>query len=237
MPLPSSSRPPLWMVRSLFASSPYHAHSRAGQIVIHSLTGTESYAFDMKRPIRTMDLEPNFAKRSSRAFVCGGMAESLILREKSWLGHTKETVLHTGEGPVWHVRWRDRLIAWANDLVRAPPPPPPTYWLMISIYYPGRQNLRHELADPHHLHRPPREQPPRGSVQVYAALARRLHAAHRVGRPHQSSAHPRTPAKSRSGSAVDRRAAAAARGDHSGVPAGLHGGRYRPSPDAVPINW
>ncbi|KAF7984727.1 hypothetical protein HWV62_11658 [Athelia sp. TMB] len=90
--------------------------SMDGQIVIHSLTGTESYAFDMKRPIRTMDLEPNFAKRSSRAFVCGGMAESLILREKSWLGHTKETVLHTGEGPIWHVRWRDRLIAWANDL-------------------------------------------------------------------------------------------------------------------------
>ncbi|KZP04416.1 vacuolar protein sorting-associated protein 41 [Athelia psychrophila] len=90
--------------------------SMDGQIVIHSLTGTESYAFDLKRPIRTMDLEPHFAKRSSRAFVCGGMAESLILREKSWLGHTKETVLHTGEGPIWHVRWRDRLIAWANDL-------------------------------------------------------------------------------------------------------------------------
>lgn len=86
--------------------------------MIHSLSTPESYAFDMKRPMRTVALEPAFAKRSSRAFVCGGLAGALTLREKSWLGHTKETVLHAGEGPIWHVRWRDRLIAWANDLVR-----------------------------------------------------------------------------------------------------------------------
>jgi len=29
----------------------------------------------------------------------------------------QEIVLHSGEGPIWQVRWRDRLIAWANDLV------------------------------------------------------------------------------------------------------------------------
>lgn len=38
------------------------------------------------------------------------------MHEKGWLGH-KETVLHSGEGPIWQVRWRGRLIAWANDLV------------------------------------------------------------------------------------------------------------------------
>ncbi|KAG2069002.1 vacuolar protein sorting-associated protein 41 [Suillus decipiens] len=86
-----------------------------GQVVIQSLSTHESYMFDMKRPIRTVALEPNFAKKSTRSFVCGGMAGTLILREKGWLGH-KETVLHSGEGPVWHVRWRERLIAWANDL-------------------------------------------------------------------------------------------------------------------------
>ena len=72
--------------------------------------------FDMKRPIRTVALEPHFAKKSTRSFVCGGMAGTLVLREKGWLGH-KETILHSGEGPVWLVRWRGRLIAWANDLV------------------------------------------------------------------------------------------------------------------------
>ncbi|KIY49134.1 vacuolar protein sorting-associated protein 41 [Fistulina hepatica ATCC 64428] len=86
-----------------------------GQVVIHSLSTPESYAFDMRRPMRTVALEPNFSKRSTRAFVCGGLAGSLELREKGWLGY-RETVLHIGEGPIWQVRWRDRLIAWANDL-------------------------------------------------------------------------------------------------------------------------
>lgn len=88
----------------------------SGQIVIHALSTTEAYAFDLKRPMRTVALEPQFAKKSSRAFVCGGLAGSLVLHEKGWLGH-KETVLHSGEGPVWQARWRGRLIAWANDLV------------------------------------------------------------------------------------------------------------------------
>lgn len=66
--------------------------------------------------MRTLALEPQFAKKSSRAFVCGGLAGSLVMHEKGWLGH-KETVLHSGEGPIWQVRWRGRLIAWANDLV------------------------------------------------------------------------------------------------------------------------
>ena len=89
----------------------------SGQVVIQSLSTPESYAFDLKRPMRTVAMEPNFAKRGSKAVVCGGLAGTLILREKGWLGH-KETILHSGEGPIWQVRWRGRLIAWANDLVR-----------------------------------------------------------------------------------------------------------------------
>lgn len=87
----------------------------AGQVVIVSLTTKESYSFDLKRPMRTIALDPNFGKRSSRPFVCGGLAGTLVLREKGWLGHTENT-LHLGEGPIWQVRWRGRLIAWANDL-------------------------------------------------------------------------------------------------------------------------
>ncbi|KAH9833885.1 vacuolar protein sorting-associated protein 41 [Rhodofomes roseus] len=86
-----------------------------GQVVLHSVSSPESHTFDMKRSLRTVALEPNFAKSSTRSLVCGGMAGSLVLHEKGWLGY-KETVLHTGEGPVWQVRWRGRLIAWANDL-------------------------------------------------------------------------------------------------------------------------
>ncbi|CAL1697418.1 unnamed protein product [Somion occarium] len=86
-----------------------------GQVVIHSLSTTEVYSFDMRRPMRTIALEPNFAKSGSRAFICGGMAGNLVMHEKGWLGH-KETLLHSGEGPIWQTRWRGRLIAWANDL-------------------------------------------------------------------------------------------------------------------------
>ncbi|PPR01596.1 hypothetical protein CVT26_013335 [Gymnopilus dilepis] len=85
-----------------------------GQVVVHSLSTPEHYSFDIKRPMRTVAMEPNFAKKGTRAFVCGGLSGTLVLREKGWLGH-KETTIHFGEGPIWMVRWRGRLIAWAND--------------------------------------------------------------------------------------------------------------------------
>ncbi|KAJ3808159.1 hypothetical protein F5876DRAFT_46601 [Lentinula aff. lateritia] len=91
-----------------------------GQVIIISLSSRESYSFDLRRPLRTVALEPFFAHRSSRTFVCGGLAGTLSLREKRGffgVGHT-EIVLHSSEGPIWLVRWSPsgRLIAWANDL-------------------------------------------------------------------------------------------------------------------------
>ncbi|TBU65241.1 vacuolar assembling protein VPS41 [Dichomitus squalens] len=86
-----------------------------GQVAVYSLSNPETYVFNMKRPLRTVALEPSFAKSSTRSVVSGGMAGNLVLHEKGWLGY-KETILHSGEGPVWQVRWRDNLIAWANDL-------------------------------------------------------------------------------------------------------------------------
>ncbi|KAL9936540.1 hypothetical protein V8E36_004608 [Tilletia maclaganii] len=85
-----------------------------GNISISALSTSEQYLFDFKRPMRTVSLEPGFGKRSTRAFVCGGMAGALTLREKSWFGH-RETILHAGEGPIWCARWRGTYIAWAND--------------------------------------------------------------------------------------------------------------------------
>lgn len=106
---------------SIDGASFTHVHSPltnllVGQVVIHSLNTPESYSFDHKRPMRSIALEPNFSKRGTRSFVCGGLAGNLILHEKGWLGH-RETTLHNGEGPIWQVRWRGALIAWANDLV------------------------------------------------------------------------------------------------------------------------
>lgn len=90
------------------------AASMDGLVSISALATAEQYVFDFKRPMRCISLEPNFGRKSSRAFVCGGMAGSLTHREKSWFGH-KESVLHSGEGPIWTTRWRGNMIAWASD--------------------------------------------------------------------------------------------------------------------------
>lgn len=136
----------------------------------------------MKRPMRTVAMEPGFAKKSTRAFVCGGLSGALVLREKGWLGH-KETTIHSGEGPIWQVRWRGTLIAWANDHVR--------WVLMLRARSPnnlitGSQNLRPPLADAGSVHQPACRQPTRRSLQMYASLARRLHSPHWVDELHQS---------------------------------------------------
>jgi hypothetical protein len=88
-----------------------------GRVLLRSLTSPETHAFDYHRPVSALALEPDFNKKSTKAFVCGGMAGKLVLQEKGWLGY-KEQVLHSGEGPIWAVEWRGNLIAWANDLVR-----------------------------------------------------------------------------------------------------------------------
>ncbi len=93
-----------------------HRTLLSGQVAVFSVTNPETHVFNMKRPVRTVALEPNFAKSSTRSLISGGMAGNLVLHEKGWLGY-KETILHSGEGPIWQVRWRENLVAWANDLV------------------------------------------------------------------------------------------------------------------------
>lgn len=88
-----------------------------GLVAIHSLSAPETYNFDFQRPMRCIALEPGFGRRSTRAFVCGGLAGNLVLREKSWFGH-RETILHSGEGAIWAARWKGTYIAWANEKVR-----------------------------------------------------------------------------------------------------------------------
>ncbi|KAG9017435.1 Vacuolar protein sorting-associated protein 41 [Tulasnella sp. JGI-2019a] len=89
--------------------------SMDGQAVIYGIAGTETYSFDLKRPIKAIALDPQFAKKGTRAFVCGGMAGTLVMHEKGWLGH-KESLIHSNEGPIWAIAWRSTLIAWANDV-------------------------------------------------------------------------------------------------------------------------
>ncbi|KAK4056323.1 Vacuolar protein sorting-associated protein 41 [Microbotryomycetes sp. JL221] len=97
------------------AGSDYIASaSMDGKVFVQPLSGTDQYLFDLKRPMRCVSLDPNFGKRNTMQLVSGGLAGNLVLHEKGWLGH-KETILHSGEGPIWATAWRGTLIAWAND--------------------------------------------------------------------------------------------------------------------------
>ena len=99
--------------------------------------------------MQAVALEPGFAKKASRTFVCGGMAGNLIMQEKGWLGY-KEQIIHSGEGPIWAIEWRGELIAWANDLVRNA-----NHIINVSkilIYDPGSQDLRYNYTTTDRLH-------------------------------------------------------------------------------------
>ncbi|GAA6004052.1 Vps41p [Rhodotorula paludigena] len=88
--------------------------SMDGRVAIQSLTTPEAHIFDMQRPMRCVALEPLYGKRNTRQFVSGGMAGTLVLSEKGWLGQ-KDVTLFSGEGPIWAVEWRGTFIAWASD--------------------------------------------------------------------------------------------------------------------------
>lgn len=148
-----------------------------GKVAVQSLTTSEHYVFDLKRPMRSVTLEPNFGKRSTRQLVSGGMAGSLILHEKGWLGH-KEVVLHSGEGPIWATEWRGTLIAWANDAVSHIHK---TERPEIDDLLSGCTDIRYLFGSTNHFHLSRCRFTEGGLVQVHDALARRSHAPHRMG--------------------------------------------------------
>ncbi|XP_016478552.1 vacuolar protein sorting-associated protein 41 homolog [Nicotiana tabacum] len=85
-----------------------------GSVVINSLFTDERMKFDYHRPMKAIALDPDYARKSSRRFVTGGLAGHLYLNVKKWLGY-RDQVLHSGEGPIHAVKWRSSLVAWAND--------------------------------------------------------------------------------------------------------------------------
>ncbi|CAN4098954.1 unnamed protein product [Withania somnifera] len=88
--------------------------SNDGSVVINSLFTDERMKFEYHRPMKAIALDPDYARKSSRRFVTGGVAGHLYLNVKKWLGN-RDQVLHSGEGPIHAVKWRNSLVAWAND--------------------------------------------------------------------------------------------------------------------------
>ncbi|KAG1220949.1 hypothetical protein G6F35_006336 [Rhizopus arrhizus] len=85
-----------------------------GKVFIYALYTSEIQEFNYKRPIKSVSLDPYYARKSTRQFVSGGMAEQLVMSEKGWFGQ-KDSVLHANEGPIYAIQWRNHFIAWAND--------------------------------------------------------------------------------------------------------------------------
>ncbi|KAJ1962828.1 Vacuolar protein sorting-associated protein 41 [Dispira parvispora] len=85
-----------------------------GQVMVHSLVSDERTSYRFLRPMKCIALHPTYRLNPARPFVAGGMAGDLILSERGWLGK-RDTVLHSGEGPVFNVQWCDTFIAWACD--------------------------------------------------------------------------------------------------------------------------
>ncbi|KAI8920586.1 hypothetical protein BC831DRAFT_515430 [Entophlyctis helioformis] len=85
-----------------------------GNVVINSLYTSEVQTFNFRRPVKAVCLEPGYSRKPTRQFVSGGMAESLIMSGRGWFGNSN-VVLHSGEGPIFHITWRGTYIAWANE--------------------------------------------------------------------------------------------------------------------------
>ncbi|GMJ10786.1 VACUOLAR PROTEIN SORTING 41, vacuolar protein sorting 41, ZIGZAG SUPPRESSOR 2 [Hibiscus trionum] len=86
-----------------------------GSVVLNSLFTDEKLKFEYHRPLKAVALDPDYARKSCRRFVTGGLAGHLNFNTKKWFGY-KDQVLHSGEGPIHAVKWRTSLIAWANDM-------------------------------------------------------------------------------------------------------------------------
>ncbi|KAE8674416.1 C-terminal isoform 1 [Hibiscus syriacus] len=80
--------------------------------------------FEYHRPMKAIALDPDYARKSSRRFVTGGLAGHLYLNTKKWLGY-KDQVLHS-ERPrgsphpeilLPHLVWQDDallVIGWGT---------------------------------------------------------------------------------------------------------------------------
>ncbi|KAK9457296.1 hypothetical protein V1511DRAFT_493254 [Dipodascopsis uninucleata] len=85
-----------------------------GRVVIASVNDAKDIsASDFLRPVHAVSLDPNF--QSSRTFISGGTACSLIMSEKGWLGRQTDTTLFHGEGPIDGTDWTGDIIIAMND--------------------------------------------------------------------------------------------------------------------------
>ncbi|KAL7688311.1 putative vacuolar protein sorting-associated protein [Plasmopara halstedii] len=96
-----------------------HKHDRnTHNIIVRqddiSNTGGEVNIYNYFSAIYAVELEDRYAMKREKCFACGGISGQVVMNKKGWI-IDKESTIHEGEGPVQLIRWKDGLVAWAND--------------------------------------------------------------------------------------------------------------------------
>lgn len=97
-----------------------------GKVCINGLYTAETFEYEYHRPVISVALDPLYSRKATRSFALGGRAGQLIINSKGWIVSPctyftgwfgrKENILHSGEGPIYSIKWRGSLIAWSNDI-------------------------------------------------------------------------------------------------------------------------
>lgn len=64
-----------------------------GSVVIIGLFTDEKLKFEYHRPMKAIALDPDYARKSSRRFVAGGLAGNLYFNVKKWIGYRDQVSL------------------------------------------------------------------------------------------------------------------------------------------------
>lgn len=95
----------------------YLATCSDDRIVIFGLyTADNNYHNSYDRPVRTIAIDPYFAKPGSGKRFILGDGDKVVLCEKTFLARYKSTILQQSKGQIRNIRWRAQFIAWASDL-------------------------------------------------------------------------------------------------------------------------
>lgn len=96
------------------ASNASNAGKDVSRQISVSSTGGEVNIYNYFSAVYAVQLEDRYAMKREKSFACGGVGGQLIINKKGWI-IDKESTVHEGEGPVQLIRWKEGLVAWAND--------------------------------------------------------------------------------------------------------------------------
>eukprot|EP00092_Neocalanus_flemingeri_P033946 GFUD01036912.1.p1 GENE.GFUD01036912.1~~GFUD01036912.1.p1 ORF type:complete len:874 (+),score=241.55 GFUD01036912.1:57-2678(+) len=94
----------------------YASCSDDGRVVVTGLyTDENTHNFNMEKPVKSIAIDPIYARANSGKRFMTGVEDKLILHEKVIFSRYKQDILCQGEGSVCNIKWRGRFAAWVTD--------------------------------------------------------------------------------------------------------------------------